>query len=279
VTTEHPGSTSAFYARGKTPVFASRYDQRFSYCLYVPEDLGPAKAPLVVIQHGTERNFLLYRDHLASFADEHGVVVLAPLFPAGIVDPGDLHNFKFIEYEGIRFDRVLLAMVDEVAARYPVDADAFYLHGFSGGGQFAHRFLYLHPDRLAGVSIGAPGRITQLDDSLPWWLGTKDFAQRFGQPIDVDALRRVPVLMVVGDQDVDTWEIDNPGESNWMAGVEETGETRIERLRTLERNFVAHSIEVRFVLVPGVAHRASLTLPPVRDFFAELIKARGGMSA
>ncbi|MCI2423866.1 alpha/beta hydrolase [Saccharopolyspora sp. K220] len=271
---EHPtASTSAFYSRGKTPAFASRYDQRFSYCLYVPEDLGP-NAPLVVIQHGTERNFLLYRDHLQPFADEHGVVVLAPLFPGGIIDPADLHNFKFIEYEGIRFDRVLLAMVDEVAERYPVDSGKFYLHGFSGGGQFAHRFFYLHPDRLAGVSIGAPGRITQLDDALPWWLGTQDFEERFGQPIDFEALRRVPVLMVVGDQDVETWEINNPGEPNWMDGAEKTGGTRIERLRTLERDFVAHGIDVRFVLVPGVAHRGSHVLPPVRDFFAEIIRAR-----
>jgi poly(3-hydroxybutyrate) depolymerase len=267
-------TTSDVYRRGKTPVFASQHDQRFAYCLYVPADLGPGSAPLVVIQHGTERNFLLYRDHLAAFADEHGAVVLAPLFPAGIVDPDDLHNFKFIAYRGIRYDEVLLAMVAEVAARYPVDAGTFYLHGFSGGGQFAHRFLYLHPDRLAGVSIGAPGRVTQLDDSLPWWLGTRDFEQRFGRPVDLDALRRVPVLMVVGDQDVETWEIDNPGEPNWMDGAEQAGETRIDRLRTLGRNFTAHGIDVRFVLVPGVAHRGSLTLPPVRDFFGELIEAR-----
>jgi len=268
-----PEPTSAHWSRGRTPVFASRYDQRFSYCLHVPEDLGP-DTPVVVVVHGTERNFLLYRDHLQPFADEHGVVVLAPLFPAGIIDPGDLHNYKFLDYQGIRYDQVLLSMVDEVAQRYPVDAGKVYLHGFSGGGQFAHRFFYLHPDRLAGVSIGAPGRITRLDDTLPWWLGTADLEKRFGTPVDADALRRVPVLMVVGDQDVETWEITNPGESNWMAGAELTGDTRIERLRTLERDFTAHGIDVRFVLVPGVAHHGSQVLPPVRDFFAELIDAR-----
>jgi poly(3-hydroxybutyrate) depolymerase len=269
-----PRSTAEHFRRGRTAVFASRYDQRFSYCLYVPGDLGPEKAPLVVVQHGSERNFLLYRDHLAGFAEEHRAVVLAPLFPAGIEDPDDLHNYKFIGYRGIRFDEVLLAMVEEVAQTYPIDPEAFYLHGFSGGGQFAHRFSYLHPDRLAGVSIGAPGRVTLLDDDLPWWLGTADIEHRFGRPVDLAALRRVPVLMVVGDQDVDTWEITNPGDPNWMDGTEQTGETRVDRLRTLERNFVEHGIEVRFVLVPGVGHRGSLVLPPVRDFFAELIAAR-----
>ncbi|MFJ1767028.1 alpha/beta hydrolase [Amycolatopsis sp. NPDC088138] len=268
-----PEPTSARWSRGSTPVFASRHDQRFSYCLHVPENLAPG-TPIVVVVHGTERNFLLYRDHLRPFAEEHGVVVLAPLFPAGIIDPGDLHNYKFLDYQGIRYDQVLLSMVDEVAQRYPVDAGQFYLHGFSGGGQFAHRFFYLHPDRLAGVSIGAPGRITRLDDTLPWWLGTADFEKTFGQPIDVEALRRVPVLMVVGDQDVETWEITNPGEPNWMAGAELTGDTRVERLKTLERDFTAHGITVRFELVPGVSHHGSQVLSPVRDFFAELIDAR-----
>ena len=277
MSTDRP-STAAFWSRGRTPVFASTYDQRFSYCLYVPDDLGP-RAPLVVVQHGTERNFLLYRDHLRSFADEHGALVLAPLFPAGIDDPADLHNFKFLEYRGIRFDRVLLAMVEEVAQRYPVDPERFYLHGFSGGGQFAHRFGYLHPERLAGLSIGAPGRITRLDDTLPWWLGTADFEKRFGQAIDLDALRRVPVLMVAGEDDVETWEITNPGEPNWMDGAEKTGATRVERLRTLERDFVAHGVDVRFVLVPGVAHQASPVLPVVREFFGELIAARRGEGA
>jgi len=265
--------TSASFRRGATPIFASQYDQRLGYCLYVPERLGPGPAPLVVIQHGTERNAASARDHLGAFAEEQGAVIVAPLFPAAIIDPEDLHNYKFIEYRGIRYDHALLAIVDEVAARYPVAADRFYLHGFSGGGQFAHRFFYLHPERLAGISIGAPGRITELDDALPWWLGTKDVEQRFGRPIDLAALRRLPVLMVVGDADVDTWEINNPGESNWMDGAEKTGDTRIERLRTLQQNFLTHGLVVRFALVPGVGHRGSPLLPAVKDFFAELIQS------
>ncbi|GAA1656781.1 hypothetical protein GCM10009744_57000 [Kribbella alba] len=93
---------------------------------------------------------------------------------------------------------MLLAIVDEVAERFPVESEQFYLHGFSGGGQFTHRLRYLHPDRLAAASIPAPGRITQLDDSLPWWLGTKGFEEKFGQPVDFEALRRVPIQLVVG---------------------------------------------------------------------------------
>ncbi len=258
---------------GRLPVFASRYDQRLAYCLYVPERLGPGPAPLVVIQHGSERSAVIYRDRMAEFADQYGAVILAPLFPAGIGDRLDLHNYKFIDYRGIRFDHALLAMIDEVAEDYPVDTGRFYLHGFSGGGQFTHRFFYLHADRLAAISVGAPGRITQLDESLPWWNGTADLEERFGQRSSPQDMRRVPVLMIVGDQDVETWEINNPGGPNWLDGVEKTGDTRIARLRTLERNFLAHGIDVRFETVPGVAHRGGPMFPTVREFFGAHIES------
>lgn len=269
----HAPDPIGFYHAGATPIFASAADQRFHYCLYVPA-APVAGRPLVVIVHGTGRSGPQYRDAFAGFAEEHGCVVLAPIFPAGIDDPEDLHNYKFIDYHGIRFDRILLGMVDEVTeryGRYGVDGTRFLLQGFSGGGQFAHRFFYLHPGRLAGVSIGAPGRITQLDDAQPWWLGTAGFADRFGAPIDHAALRRVPVQMVVGDRDVETWEINNPGGSNWMDGAEKTGRTRVERLRTLQANFEEHGITVRFDLVPGVAHDGMGVLHAVRDFFAALL--------
>jgi predicted peptidase len=264
--------TSTFYQRGATPIFASQVDPRLHYCLYVPERATfDEPAPLVVVQHGTARSAAKYRNQLKPWAEKVGAVVLTPIFPAGLVDPTDLHNFKFIEYQGIRFDHMLLSIVDEVAERFPVVKDKFYLHGFSGGGQFTHRFLYLHPDRLAAASIGAPGRITQLDDTLPWWLGTQGFEEKFGQKIDFEALRRVPIQLVVGSEDVETWEIMNPGESNWMDGVEKTGSTRIERLRTLEANFRSHGLDVTFDLVDGAAHSGSLIMPAVERWLGALI--------
>jgi pimeloyl-ACP methyl ester carboxylesterase len=258
---------------GGTPFFASQHDQRLFYALYVPKDHTPdaEPLPLVVIQHGTGRSAELYRDRWKEFAIEHRCVILTPLFPAGLVEKGELHSFKFLEYQGIRFDEELLHIVDEAATTFNARGDRFYLHGFSGGGQFAHRFFYAHPDRLAGVSIGAPGRITQLDDSLPWWLGTGGFEERFGVRIDLDALRRVPVQLVVGAEDVETWEIMNPGGPNWMDGVEATGDTRVARLETLRDNFVSQGIAVRFDLVPGVAHRGTGVVPVVQDFFGGLL--------
>ncbi|MCG5211744.1 hypothetical protein [Streptosporangium sp. KLBMP 9127] len=270
---KHP---TGFYSAGATTIFASRHDQRFSYCLYVPSahSVTADPVPLAVLQHGTGRRGPQYRDNFASWAEEHGCMVLAPLFPAGIGDPADLHNFKFIRYGDIRFDRLLLSMVEEVGERFNVATGRFLLHGFSGGGQFAHRFAYLHPDRLLGVSIGAPGRITYIDRGSPWWIGLRGFEAEFGSAPRVEELREVPVQMVVGAADTETWEINNAGDSNWMDGADAHGSTRIERLMALRDNFEEHGIRVRFDMVDGVAHEPMRVLAPVQDFFASILTPR-----
>lgn len=152
-----------FHHTGVTSFFASQTDQRFSYCLYVPtaHQDETRRLPLVVIMHGTGRNAERYRTLCREFCEEHECVVVAPLFPAGIAEEGDLHGFKRILRHGIRYDRALLDIVDQVQARWRVDGSKFLLHGFSGGGQFSHRFADLgdrrtrgrrgrrHPDRTA----------------------------------------------------------------------------------------------------------------------------------
>ncbi|MFE7706322.1 alpha/beta hydrolase [Streptomyces sp. NPDC057486] len=274
VTTRRPRDPSRYYQVGPTPFYATRYDQRFSYGLYVPTGYArqaEEPLPLVVVMHGTGRAAEAYRDAFAEFAEQYRCLIVAPLFPAGIGDPGDLHNFKFIEYEGIRFDDILLSILDEVQERYHVAADRFSLFGFSGGGQFAHRFFYLHPDRLTAVSIGAPGRITMLDPQQRWWLGTADFEERFGRSIDLEAMRRVRVQLVVGAQDTETWEINNRGGSNWMDGADAIGRTRVERLQALSKNLDELGVANRLDLVPGVAHRGLLVIPAVQDFLASVL--------
>jgi poly(3-hydroxybutyrate) depolymerase len=258
-----------YYHSGPTAFFASQRDQRFSYCLYVPgvHRTATAPLPLTVVVHGTQRMAERYRDAYRGFAEEHETVVLAPLFPAGIGEPGDLHGFKRLSFRGIRFDRVLLDIVDEVAQRYRVDATRFALHGFSGGGQFVHRFAYLHAHRLSALSIGAPGRVTRIDPRVPWWPGTADLRERFGVDLDLDALRTVPVQMIVGAEDTETWEIAEPG-------VAAGGDTRVERLTSLRDNFEAHGIGVRLDVVPGLAHRGLQLQPTVQEFFAGVLADR-----
>jgi poly(3-hydroxybutyrate) depolymerase len=272
-----PQRRLGFYRYGATPLYASRFDQRLSYCLYVPshyhDDVADPYA-LVVVVHATDRTAQGYRDAFAEFAEAHRAIVLAPLFPAGVDAPGDLEGYKLIRSGGLRYDLALLSILDEVAELYRVDARRVLLHGFSGGGHFAHRFLYLHPERLRAVSIGAPGLVTLLDDTRPWWVGVADVEGRFGRALDLAAIRAVPVQTVIGAEDVQTWEITiPPGSALWVEGANDAGVTRLDRIDALAASLRAAGADVRRDVVPGVAHRGWPLVPVVQEFFADVLSA------
>ncbi|WP_404401962.1 alpha/beta hydrolase [Pelagibacterium halotolerans] len=267
-----------FYRSGRTTFFASRMDQRFSYCCYVPEGYAPdgdAVYPLAVLVHGSLRDAATLRDEFIDFAEANQCVLLAPFFPCGIEEPGDLHNYKLILYRGIRFDLIVLDMIEEVAELYRLDTSKVLMHGFSGGGQFAHRFFYLHPERLMGVSIGAPGTVTLADPEKEWWVGTRRMEDIFGRLFDPEAMSEVPVQLVIGAQDIETWDVTvGPNSAFWMPGINDSGETRIARLRALEASLAGIGITPRFDMVPGVAHIGGLIKDPVKAFFADCLAAR-----
>ena len=252
---------------GRTPYFACAAEPRFPYCLYVPPGLGPDPAPLIVAVHGSDRRPEALRDLMAPFCDRHRAVLLAPLFPIGSTEPDDEPGYKFGLFRGLRYDQALLAMVADAAARLPLATDRFMLTGFSGGGQFALRFLMLQPHRLSAVSIGAPGYVTLLDEALPWWAGTQDFVAIFGHPPDLDAVRGVAVHLVVGADDLETEVLRVPkGHPLWVRGVEQAGPTRVARIEALEASLRAAGCATTLDRVPGVEHSQEGVWPAVERF-------------
>lgn len=245
------------YWLGRTPTVACRLDQRFSYCLYVPAKYSqrPERPTLLVVLHDTLRNHQALRESFVDYAERANAIVLAPLFPAGIGTPEDLDHYKYLRFGDIHFDEVLLAMAAEVAAKYGVDAARFAMFGFSGGAHFAHRFLYAHPDRLSALVVGSPGSVTLPTEEHAWWVGLKDFAARFGRPVDWNAVRLVPTLLVVGAEDVNPRGIiassDHP---NWVEGANAAGANRVERLQTLHAELAKRQDDVALEALPGVKH-------------------------
>lgn len=248
------------YELGHTALVASQMDQRFCYTLYVPTSYDPDASggkdfDLIIAMHGSARLVLPYRDGFAGLAEELGCFVFAPLFPIGTIEQGDADNYKYIGYRGLRYDLIMLGMIAEVEQRYGVRFARRVIHGFSGGGQFVHRFAYLHPETLVAASIGAPGKVTLLDDSRDWWMGTRDVESRFGRRIDLAALRKLSVHLIVGGDDLDEEEIFVPDDSPlWMPGANDAGRNRIERLKSLQGNLKAQGISAEVEIVPGIAH-------------------------
>jgi poly(3-hydroxybutyrate) depolymerase len=266
---------AGLYDTGSTTIFACREDPRFSYCLYVPPQIreNGERPELVVAMHGTGRSFTTYRDAFAAFGRWNNCIVLAPLFPVGVQGDRNASGFKYIIEGDLRYDELLLTIVDEVSEYYRLSIERFAMFGYSGGGHFTHRFLLLHPDRLWAASIGAPGSVTLLDPTRDWWVGTRNFAEIFGSGIDMAALAKVPVQMIVGAGDLETWEITHkPDGRYWMPDANHAGRTRPERLARLRDSFEAAGVNVRFDLIPNMAHDGVNAVPRAEDFLARALR-------
>jgi poly(3-hydroxybutyrate) depolymerase len=278
---------------GKSPPIACAADPRASFTVYTPahhsfDGSGP-ELPVVVSIHGTLRDARLI-DKMGPFAEQYGCIVIAPLFPCGIVDVSgtlpsyldrslvlksnlDIHNYKHLLYHDIRYDLLVLSIVEQVSYTWRVRSEKFYMHGFSGGGQFAHRFLYAHPHRLLGVSIGAPGQVTLPDVSLAWPHGIKDLGSMLEINVDLAQVQTVPVHFVIGEKDTSPLPGGRGGEQT--EEEKRTGNTRQDKIRTLRNALRGVGMVGRLVTVPNVGHAGLKCLDPVHDFFGGLVRNEG----
>ncbi|OOF94953.1 hypothetical protein ASPCADRAFT_208594 [Aspergillus carbonarius ITEM 5010] len=302
---------------GHIPQRTLAADPRVSYALYIPPlhynpdpnraspsdsaDQQPSlynkpKLPLLVHIHGTGRNLSPIRTDLAPFADSTPCAILAPLFPANIDGPNDLDSYKVLRSAALRSDVALLAILDEVATVWPgIDTEKIFLMGFSGGGQFAHRFLYMHPERLAAVSVGAPGRVTMLDEGLAWPSGIADVEGIFGKGVNKDFIRQVQIQLVIGSEDVkvhggkEFWDwakkmlaqrMAAEKAANKASGKTGTGKREVvlmdqgrsETLQQLQSRWKEDGIEARLDVVDGVAHNSAGVQGRVLDYLKPLME-------
>jgi len=230
-----------------------RADPRVGYVL-VMQDAHPSQG-LVVAIHDSTRELQPFVGSFAPWAGEHGLALLMPYFPPGVRGDDYADGYKFLLEGEIRYDALLNDMVDEAAAEAGFPAASFFLHGYSGGGQFVHRYLLLHPERVLAASIGAPGEVTLLDDDLDWWAGVRDAKSLFGQAVQPAAIRRMPIQLLVGERDTNAQGLAVQAPSRfWDSDERRAGAHRIDRLRTLEACLRSAGATPWFELMPGVAH-------------------------
>jgi pimeloyl-ACP methyl ester carboxylesterase len=253
------------------PLITCRFDQRFCYALTSPRVPGVARGLLVTVHNSVRwyhANLLGFR----AFAERHGLFMLAPIFPAGLLGRDDEDCYKFLLERGVRHDLVLNAMVEEAAQTVGCDGSKFLLHGYSGGAQFVHRYLLLHPGRVRAAAIGAPGAVTLIDDEVDWWGGVRDLHERFGQTLDLDALRRVPIQLVVGENDTEVEPLRvQPPSRFWRSDAERLNASRIDRLQAFRRSLAEAGVASEFEVMRGLLHGEGdgPSIALAEGFFAE----------
>ena len=191
------------------------------YFFYVPPNVA-SHPTLFVTVHGISRNAREHVRLFAPFADQYGVVVLAPLFPAQTYgDYQRLGRKDDAEHAG----RVLEAMVDEVGRLTGAKTERFFLFGYSGGGQFAHRYAMAHPERVGAYAVGAAGWYTFPDPQLTYPRGLKPRKSRPDMQMVPQRFLATPATVLVGERD--TRQDTALRKSSKLNGQQ--GESRLER--------------------------------------------------
>jgi pimeloyl-ACP methyl ester carboxylesterase len=196
--------------RLKAPIDLFTEDGQF-VCIHVPAALGNsgAKMRLMVVVHGygARRNNARGRQRVRDFTtlwgrevDGRKWIVMAPHFDEKRFN-GD---YQRLNRAGLRADVRLNRLIKAIGAQgRPLDVNTkkIFLLGFSGGGQFVHRYVAFHGQKVSRAVIGAPGWFMWPDVDLPYPIGMGEpHAPRKG----LERLRRLcrqEMLLLVGDRD------------------------------------------------------------------------------
>ncbi len=222
------------------------------------------------------------------FADRLGVVLIEPAFPRPAADwriythALDRDSMLTEKKEYKRFDLQLVAMIDDARERLRGEKlrveKRVLMFGFSASGMFVNRFVFLHPTRVKAAIVGSPGGwpIAPADSykgkTLRYPIGTSDLKTVAGKSLDIKNLRKVPLLMMLGDQDENDSVVyrDSYEKDDEKLIFELFGKTPVERWDDAEKLYKENKLNAEFHLYPNVAH--TLNKEMIDELFAFLKK-------
>ena len=173
-------------------------DPGLKYCLFVARQLKPG-IPLFVAVHGIRRGMHSQARQFAPFVDSMGGVLVAPLFP----------KRRFPDYQrlgrtgrGERADLALKRIIADVSKILGMSFPRLVMFGYSGGGQFVHRYAMANPRQVERMAVAAPGWFTFPDTQEPFPRGTGRTTLLPDLIFDPARFLKIPTLVMVGERDV-----------------------------------------------------------------------------
>ncbi len=191
------------YAYGN--LFGQRADAGHYY-LYVPEHGSGEPLPVLVFLHGSAGNFKAYLWLWSKFAEEHGVVIIAP-------------SFGFGNWLQDGAARSILDALEDASTVVDIDERRVILAGLSNGGLGVSQLATEAPDRFQGLIFLSPVMATDLLKSsrfLANWEG------RSVLMMTGEADRRIPFAYVqrhvrlLDEAGVQITSIGYPGEDHFL---------------------------------------------------------------
>ena len=170
---------------------------QINYLVYIPNERRDETRILYTI-HGISRNAEEHIHGFISQAERYGAVVVAPVFPT--VDfprYQQLGTSATQERADMAFDQVL----QDVREWLEIPSAPMHLFGFSGGGQFVHRYSMFYPKRIAKMVLAAPGWYSFPDPERKYPYGIRSSNEWPKLKFSMERFLQIPTLVMVGEED------------------------------------------------------------------------------
>ncbi len=166
-------------------------------------------SPVVLVQHGMNRNGDEYRDFWMPAAEKHGLLIIATTFGKEAWPEAEHYNNGLVldaqkrprprEAWAYAIPLRVFAALQQAGVTRRAKAHFF---GHSAGGQFGHRMMSTQPhDALEAVVVGNPGwySLPTLGADFPAGLGGIGLGDA-----DLERLLAYPMTILAGDRDIET---------------------------------------------------------------------------
>ena len=237
------------------------------YVVYIPKEIRDETRIMYTI-HGISRNT---EQHIKGFipqAERYGTVIVAPLFTKK-----DFPRYQQLgtsvnqERADMAFDHVL----QDAHEWLGIPPAPMRMFGFSGGGQFVHRYAMFYPKRVARMVLAASGWYTFPDPERKYPYGIKSTRDWPNLKFAMEKFLQIPTRVLIGEEDdLRDKDLNKAREIDSFQGLNrvERAERWTAAARALGRSYDI-STDFRLEHIPNASHayESYIAHPP----FAEQI--------
>ena len=239
--------------------------QQLDYFAYVP-NRGQLNDRVLISVHGISRNAEQHLEGFAAQAEHYGAVMLAPLFPRASF-PAFQRLGTSVNQE--RADLAFDQMLHDASAWLGIGQAPLHIFGFSGGGQFTHRYAMFYPKRVARMVLAAPGWYTFPDPDRRYPLGLRSADVWPHLKFSPAKFLKIPSLVLVGDEDdIRDDDLNKSRQIDAFQGLNrvERAERWVNAMRALARAYDVPA-DFRLEMVPNANHayESYLSHPPFAE--------------
>ncbi len=225
---------------------------KMDYFVYIPESHQGDNKILHTI-HGISRNA---EEHIQGFiaqAERHATILVAPLF---LKENSPRYQQLGTNFQQQRADMAFDHILQDLHEWLGLPPAPMRMFGFSGGGQFVHRYAMFYPKRVARIVLAAPGWYTFPDPDRKYPFGLKATKAWPQLTFSLEKFLQIPTMVMIGEEDdLRDKDLNKAREIDSFQGLNriERAERWVGANRNLARSYDL-SADFRLERIPNASH-------------------------